>query len=265
RSFLLHGMGGIGKSQIALKFAQNKQQSEYFSIILWIDATSESTIVQSWKDIQAKYDSILKNSFTSSENNQSRVLDWISHYDQQEWLLIYDNADHDDISLLKRYIPAGESGNILITSRNPYLARITDNVKEAVSEMCLTEALELFFKASNLQNSDINIYKHAKAIVTRLGFIPLAIDLAGSSIAGEFYTIHEYLDLLDKNREVILKKTFNTEHEQNIYESWNMSLNAIQSQAERHNSNAQYALEILELLSFFYNNNISEEIFHRAA
>ncbi|KAK0502447.1 hypothetical protein EDD18DRAFT_1015574, partial [Armillaria luteobubalina] len=151
--------------------------------------------------------------------------DWISHYDQQEWLLIYDNANHDNISLLKKYIPAGEHGNILITSCNPYLACITDNVKEAVSEMCSTEALELFFKASNLQNSDVSIFEHAEAIVTRLGFIPLAIDLAGSSIAGELYTLDDYHDLLDKNQEVILKKKFNTEHEQNIYESWNMSFN----------------------------------------
>ncbi len=96
-------------------------------------------------------------------------------------------------------MPAGESGNILITSRNPYLDRITDNVKEAVSEMCLAEALEFFFKASHLQNSNIDIYEHAKAIVTRLGFIPLAIDLAGSSISGDFYTIHDYIKLLDKN------------------------------------------------------------------
>ncbi|KAK0477682.1 acyl transferase/acyl hydrolase/lysophospholipase, partial [Armillaria novae-zelandiae] len=89
RSFLLYGMGGIGKSQIALKFAQNKQQSRYFSIIFWIDATSESTIVQSLKDIQAKYNHIFKKSFDSSANNENIVLDWISHYDQQEWLLIY--------------------------------------------------------------------------------------------------------------------------------------------------------------------------------
>ncbi|KAK0476513.1 hypothetical protein IW261DRAFT_1642335 [Armillaria novae-zelandiae] len=228
RSFLLYGMGGIGKSQIALKFAQNKQQSKYYSIIFWIDATSESTIVQSLKDIQIKYDHILKNSLVSSAKNENRVLDWISHYDQQEWLLIYDNADQHNISLLKKYIPAGEHGNILITSRNSYLARITDNVKEAVSEMHLTEALELFFKASNLQNSDVSISEHAKAIVTRLGFIPLAVDLAGSSIAGDFYTLDDYLDLLDKNREVILKKTFNTDQVQSIYESWNMSFKAIQ-------------------------------------
>ncbi|KAK0218903.1 hypothetical protein IW262DRAFT_1274387 [Armillaria fumosa] len=168
-----------------------------FSIIFWIDATSESTIVQSLKNIQVKYNHILKNSFVSSANNENTVLDWISHHDQQEWLLIYDNADHNNISLLKKYISAEEHGNILITSRNPYLDHITDNVKEAVSEMCLTEALELFFKASNLQNSNMNICEHAKAIVIRLGFILLAIDLAGSSIAGDFYTIYDYLDLLD--------------------------------------------------------------------
>ncbi len=173
-----------------------------FSIILWIDATSESTIIQSLKDIQAKYNHILKDPSVSSDQNT--VLDWISNYYKQEWLLIYDNADHNKISLLKKYMPAGESGNILITSRNPYLDRITDNMKEAVSEMSLAEALKLFLKSSNLKNSNIEIDKHAKAIVTRLGFIPLAIDLAGSSISGDFYNIYEYLQLLDKNREVVL-------------------------------------------------------------
>ncbi len=122
--------------------------------------------------------------------------------------MIYDNADHDKISLLKKYVPAGESGNILITSCNPHLDHITDNIKEAVFEMCLAEALELFLKASNLKNSNIEIDKHVEAIVTRLGCIPLAIDLAGSSISGDFYTIHDYLKLLNKNQEVVLKKKF---------------------------------------------------------
>ncbi len=126
------------------------------------------------------------------------MLKWISDYYEQEWLLIYDNADYISISLLKKYIPAGESGNILITSCNPYLACITDNVKEAVSEMCSNEALDLFFKASGL-NPNNDIYIYAKAIVKKLGFIPLAIDLAGSSIFGNFYTIYDYLALLDKN------------------------------------------------------------------
>ncbi|PBK60282.1 hypothetical protein ARMSODRAFT_730524 [Armillaria solidipes] len=166
RSLLLYGMGGIGKSQIALNFAHNEQQSKYFSVTFWIDATSEDTIIQSLKNIQVEYNHIFKNSSALSTNDQHIMLKWISNYYEQEWLLIYDNADHDNISLLKKYIPTGENGNILMTSRNPYLARITDNVKEAVSEMCLKEALELFFKASGLQNSSSNIYMHAEAIVT---------------------------------------------------------------------------------------------------
>ncbi|KAF8992266.1 hypothetical protein BDQ17DRAFT_1223441, partial [Cyathus striatus] len=42
-------MGGIGKTQICLKFKD--EASEYYSYVFWIDATSEETIDQSLKDI----------------------------------------------------------------------------------------------------------------------------------------------------------------------------------------------------------------------
>ncbi|KAK0435464.1 uncharacterized protein EV420DRAFT_1233157, partial [Desarmillaria tabescens] len=145
RLFLLHGMGGIGKSQIALKFAENMID---FSIIFWIDASSESTIVQSLKNIYIKY--IPQKTLNSQTYNESLTLDWISEIYEQEWLLIYDNADYYNIGLLQKYLPSGQKGNILITSHNPNLICITENAGIAVSEMESEEAINLLFNASDL-------------------------------------------------------------------------------------------------------------------
>ncbi|KIJ97516.1 hypothetical protein K443DRAFT_35962, partial [Laccaria amethystina LaAM-08-1] len=47
--FLLCGMGGIGKTQICLKFVE--EMSDYFSSVFWIDASSVGTITQGLKGI----------------------------------------------------------------------------------------------------------------------------------------------------------------------------------------------------------------------
>ncbi|KAK0436184.1 uncharacterized protein EV420DRAFT_258314 [Desarmillaria tabescens] len=130
------------------------------------------------------------------------------------------------------------------------------------------EAINLLFNASDLKEINNEINRYAKAIVFELGYIPLAIDLAGSSIQYGYYTIYDYLELFDKNRKERLTEIGLFEKKQNIYGAWNLSLKAIQSQAQKNDSSAidaQYALKILELFAFFYNKNISEEIFNRAA
>ncbi|KAF8998824.1 hypothetical protein BDQ17DRAFT_1361646, partial [Cyathus striatus] len=49
KMFLLHGMGGIGKTQICLKF--NDEMAGQFAYVFWIDTTSKDTILQSLKEI----------------------------------------------------------------------------------------------------------------------------------------------------------------------------------------------------------------------
>ncbi|KIJ93499.1 hypothetical protein K443DRAFT_684484 [Laccaria amethystina LaAM-08-1] len=45
--FLLYGMGGIGKTQICLKFVE--EMSGSFSRVFWVDASSSGTIIQALK------------------------------------------------------------------------------------------------------------------------------------------------------------------------------------------------------------------------
>lgn len=93
--FLLYGMGGIGKTQICLKFIE--EVADRFSHIFWIDASSEDTIALDLQGLcfhpEAKAASI-------TVSSQSALM-WIASL-QSEWLLVFDNAD--DIHLNRLHL-----------------------------------------------------------------------------------------------------------------------------------------------------------------
>jgi len=47
----LQGMGGCGKSQLALEYCQRSREDKIFSTILWIDSTSPNTLHQSFTNV----------------------------------------------------------------------------------------------------------------------------------------------------------------------------------------------------------------------
>ncbi|KAF8629753.1 hypothetical protein AX15_003293 [Amanita polypyramis BW_CC] len=85
RSYLLYGMGGIGKTQICLKFIE--QFKHLFSDIFWIDATSEKHIDLKLRQIFQAYNP----SFAGSTILADFALNWIAT--RNNWLIVYDNAD----------------------------------------------------------------------------------------------------------------------------------------------------------------------------
>ncbi|GLB39606.1 hypothetical protein LshimejAT787_0701160 [Lyophyllum shimeji] len=99
---LLHGMAGVGKTQITLKFTDDN--TERFWRIFWVDANNTETIESSLRTI-AIDDPDAKMSGVR-ETPQS-VLRWISQADG-EWLIIYDNADRDS-GLIAKYLPPGNA------------------------------------------------------------------------------------------------------------------------------------------------------------
>src|SRR6266550_8631735 len=74
------------------------------------------------------------------------ILQWISQI--PKWLIIYDNAD-GDYSVVEKFLPPGEAGNILISSRNGELKRLAaDSVNVLAMEE--DEAVTLFLKSAML-------------------------------------------------------------------------------------------------------------------
>jgi hypothetical protein len=132
KTFLLHGLGGMGKTQLAVAFARRHQQR--FSAVLWLDGSSIDQLKQSFAAVASKIpqDELTANVVVSLQGDRldadvivRGVLRWLSLPSNKHWLLIVDNIDrdwnakeHDSLAFNPReYLPQADHGSILVTSR----------------------------------------------------------------------------------------------------------------------------------------------------
>jgi hypothetical protein len=165
--FLLHGLGGAGKTQIGLKFVQNTSslyvhvslgivisgltRSFSFSDMFLIDASTMETIATGLKNIAIQ---------KKAGDSWQQALRWLGN-ERDGWLLFFDNADDPQINL-NQYFPKCNHGNILITSRNPGLC-VYAGAHFLVSDLGETEAAELLLKSAAQEMTPDN-----KAISTQI-------------------------------------------------------------------------------------------------
>ncbi|PFH45077.1 hypothetical protein AMATHDRAFT_10063 [Amanita thiersii Skay4041] len=259
RLYLLYGLGGIGKTQICLKFKEELEDE--IPYIFWIDASSKDTITSSLKTI-AK-DILL---ITVAGYSSSQVLQVISKM-KEVWFMIYDNADGPP-SLVQRYLPQGNKGNIIITSRDRTLMRLTSNCGIEVVQMKDHEAGLLLFKAGGFEEGYMD-KEDCKKIVMKLGCIPLAVDMAGAYMQATQCSPAQYLDLYSKECNRLLSDPIYTEmsdYGYSTYGTWEISMQKIQSKAmDEHHTGAQSAIKILNIIAFLHYLNLPLDMFKRAA
>ncbi|KAJ7800552.1 P-loop containing nucleoside triphosphate hydrolase protein [Mycena leptocephala] len=229
--YVLHGLGGAGKTQIALRFINLSQCS--FSDKFFLDASTTETIETALKNIAS-----VKHVGNSSQD----ALKWFSN-NQEDWLLIYDNADDPKIDL-NRFIPQCTHGNIIITTRNPGLC-VYAGAQSAVSDIEEDDGLALLLKSA------------AQDITPELCYLPLAIVQAGAFIS-QSGALNSYLDIYMKNRAQLLSEKPAQSHdgyEWTVYTTWQMSFEQL----------SEPAAMLLQLCSFLHWDGITEEIFSRAS
>jgi len=161
------------------------------------------------------------------------VLQWISFL-QEEWLILFDNADNLPSKVVAKFIPPGNRGNILITSRNRSMGRTVsfENIIE-INEMEELDAITLLLKAGCLDPLPEHI-QAAKEIVTELGCIPLAVDHAGAYIEAGRCDINNYLRQFFLHRKTLMSDaTFTgaSSYDQTVYGTWDLSFKEIEKRA----------------------------------
>ena len=146
-----------------------------FSYIFWVDASSYDSITMCLKGISR----IPAAQTFGVDGSVNSVLEWMSCI-EEEWLIVFDNADNPSPEEVEEFIPSGNRGNILITSRNPSMGRLVshENIIE-IKEMEESDAISLLLKASHIDASPEH-KKAAKRLVIELGCIPLAVEHAGA-------------------------------------------------------------------------------------
>lgn len=118
-SLVLGGMGGIGKTQLAITYA--KRYYSCYSSIFWLNAKNEISLQSS---LQSLAKLVLGPDVANGlEVDQlwDHVSHWLSKQDNKQWLLIFDNYDDPEQYSLTKYYPSATHGSIIITTRQPEL------------------------------------------------------------------------------------------------------------------------------------------------
>ncbi len=140
RIFVFHGLGGIGKTQLAVDFARRHRST--FSSVFWLDGRSEDRLRQSLagcarKISEGQIPDKSRNIVPSSQDDLNAVvadvMEWLARPDNVDWLLVFDNVDQDyeqggttGAYNIQQYLPA-DHGAVLITTRLLRLAQLGDS------------------------------------------------------------------------------------------------------------------------------------------
>lgn len=269
---VLLGMGGCGKSQLALDFCQRTQLEGHFTAIFWVDVSSPNTITQGYATIAQSISKADVNvNPLDSEANIRLVKNTVSAWNTP-WLLVFDNFDEPKAfshNPIKDYFPQGNQGLIIFTSRHADSERLGYSI--TLSDMMEEEASELLFRSSKREKNDKNVAK-GKKIINRLGYLALAIDQAGAYTKGRIQ-FDAFLDHFKHRREYVLRKTpalwdyrrkrneADAENSLNVATTWELSFDQITGDSQEEIESKRH---LLTLSAFFGRQNISEGLFQNS-
>ena len=268
-SYVIHGLGGVGKTQVAIEYSYRHRND--FDIIYWLRADDYETLLRSYSQL---YEDPSFQDLTGlnlgDENDlekiSARMRLWFESCHDIRWLLVIDNADKLEwdptsqkrqIGTIGNLIPRGQCGCVLVTSRDRSALGQLASDGEELLVMEEDEAKEFMFKCSKIDSKEI---EHAVSLVRELGRLPLAIEQAGGFIRESGITIAEYRRLYDGNRSEALREGLSLTHRREYYRetvntTWNVSFNIIR-QRDR------LASMLLQIAAFLDGKQIQKDLFY---
>jgi tetratricopeptide (TPR) repeat protein len=267
----IHGLGGSGKTQLALNYVM--EHREDYSPILWIDAQDRETTLSSFYrcatelQLQVSSEPVQVSALVDSPTVQT-VLRWLRDRKEpdHEWLVVLDNAD-DFKWGLGRIIPKGRRGNVIITSQDGESARSMNSECEKleVGTMGHIEAKGLLLRHLKLNpgSASKDVQTICEEIVERLGYLALAIDLAGATIdekPDQEEALKQYLADYDTHRDELLQSAGFRDlsaSQKTVWTVWDATLAKIKGQYPDVRS-------VLAFLAHFKHGFVQDELFRLA-
>ncbi|CAG9977751.1 unnamed protein product [Clonostachys byssicola] len=256
----LYGLGGIGKTQIAIQFTYWLRYHFPDVAVYWVHASNADRFRQSFTLIAQECGIP---GLDDPENDVLPLLKaWLGKKDNGRWLMVIDNADdealfttHHQTSAsssrssgnLGGFIPDCANGNILITTRNKKAGSRLTKGKQLIEigKMDISDCVNLL----RLQLDDSASTESIGRLSEQLEYIPLALVQAAAFIRENAVSIDYYLKLLMERPVDLLGEEFEAvgRDEESLHAvaaTWMISFQQIQQRNP-------LAGELLSLMSFF--------------
>ncbi|OAG04884.1 uncharacterized protein CC84DRAFT_1218296, partial [Paraphaeosphaeria sporulosa] len=267
----LVGLGGVGKSQLAIEHAYRTHAQSPETWVFWAHASNAARFEQSYRDIADRVK--LAGRQDPQANIFKLVHDWLQGC-KHRWLLVLDNVDDAGFLVerpagnpktgarpLRGYIPHCDRGSVLVTTRNKEAALKLVELRDivAIRPMDMYSARALLHKKLGTQADSSSIAE----LATALEYMPLAIVQAAAYILQRSprYSVVRYLDDYRKNerkRTSLLK--FDDGQLRRDWEATNSIIVTWQISFEYIQQTRPSAAELLSLMSFFDRQGIPEEL-----
>ncbi|KAL6834447.1 P-loop containing nucleoside triphosphate hydrolase protein [Trichoderma camerunense] len=267
-SAALWGLGGSGKTQIALDYAYRRCEDKTCSIF-WVHADSKATFIHDYKTIANKL-GIEQAAAADGKDLLRSVRNGIEAC--PSWVLILDNVDNLELfgvglsadeaeNSLYKYIPNGPTGTVLWTSRDARIAGTLVGAQRGVevTSMNIDEAIKLLQGMRN-KKEPYDELEDIKLLLRELQLFPLAISQAGAYMRRMQTTASGYRSLLreSKDRWDTLKKTEFDRHRRHgvpnsVLDTWTVSMERIQSENRT-------AYQVLHIIAYLDNQNLPHEL-----
>ncbi len=239
----LHGMGGIGKTQVAVEYIY--QHLSDYAIVWWIQASQQAQIRTGLTELARRL-----NLPGSAEAHTAvpEVLEALRIGDPfSNWLLVFDSAESPEA--VRQFFPTNGPGQILITSRNPEWKAIARPLEVAVFKR--QESTELLRRRGPVIGDE-----DADRLAEALGDLPLAIAQAAAWRAETGMPVSEYLRLFDEKVAEILDTSSPADYEVSLAAAWNVSFDELRKRNPA-------AHQLLQVCAFFAPEPIPRRLFEK--
>ncbi|GCE06116.1 FxSxx-COOH system tetratricopeptide repeat protein [Dictyobacter aurantiacus] len=226
------GLGGIGKTQIAIEYAYRYQQ--HYRYVFWINADTSESLQTGFVNIASLLHLPLPAKDIDITVTMNALREWFR--DNEHWLLILDNAD--DLDLLNAYqmLLHANKGHILITTRAAATGGLTARTtsiepmaKEDAALLLLRRAKVLTPEAT-LEQASEKMRKDAEVIVAILDGLPLALDQASAYLEETGSSLANYVSFYQQRHSELLNERgrFALGHPQPVAATWSLSFQVVE-------------------------------------
>ncbi|KAH6646122.1 kinesin light chain [Truncatella angustata] len=268
RIVVLHGLGGIGKTQLVVAYT-TRYRDEY-SAIFWLNIKDEVSIRQSFTKAAMQ---ILRQHPNASglnaldlQQNHEEVIEavkaWLSLPGNTRWLIVYDNYDDPRLANhvdgtgidINRFLPTSYQGSILVTTR---LSQVDIGHRVRVTKLeSVEDSLEILSTTSGRRclGDDMVV----RDLVETLDGLPLALATAGAYLRHVPVSFSDYLRLYQGSWARLHANTpsLGSYQDRTLTSTWQLSYEQIKSQSS-------LAANLLQWWAYFDNEDVWFELLLR--
>ncbi|KAF4991480.1 hypothetical protein FGRMN_7791 [Fusarium graminum] len=254
RSVTLYGMGGVGKTQIALEYAYRFKGS--YTHLIWIKSETEVELRQSLTAVVKALG--LRQGGESEQKDVDLAKKWLETTSSR-WLAVFDNVQH--VSTLHPYWPRCSKGNVIITSQRPSFDEFS--IKQVrIRSLSVEEGKNLVLRQMHLDASDPTCVAKAEELSEELGGSPLAISHYTGYCVASHISLDEVLRTFQSRRATAEIWSNNSnisrmQYERTLSTVWDTALDSL-------GKNAMASRDLLDVLAFLNPDSIPEDLLRGA-